>query len=1094
MAREDALDVAAWLADLGLDQYAAAFAENGVDQGVLPRLTAEDLKEIGVAAVGHRRKLLDAIEALQASGASAPATAPRARDAERRQLTVMFIDLVGSTALAARLDPEAMREVLHAYQNAVTGEVLRFDGHVAKLMGDGVLAYFGWPAAHEDEAERAIRAALATVTAVARLAAPTGEPLMARVGIASGLVVVGNLIGEGAAQEEAVVGATPNLAARLQAVAEPGGVVIAEATRRLAGGTFLLRDLGPVGLKGLERPVPAFAVIGEQVSASRFEARQAGLPPPMVGREQELGLLLARWHQTCAGEGQAVLLVGEGGIGKSRLIRALLDATAATAHTPLRYQCSPLHGGTALWPVIQQLSFAADLGSAPSDTAKRERLEALLAPAAGGIAPALPLVAALLGIELPGQPPAEMSPQQRRARTLAVLIEQLLALARRRPVLMVVEDVHWIDPTTLELLGLVLPRIETAAVLLVMTSRPERQPPFGDHPHLTRLTVSRLGRAAAATIAQQVVASGVLPDDVLDTITARTDGVPLFVEELTKTVLETGRVAADALPASLHDSLLARLDRVPEAKSVAQAAACIGRDFTWPVLAGAVALDASELAAALVRDTAYASLLTSRRQQLHARIAAVLVERCAELVATAPELVARHYTEAGLAASAAAYWQRAGEQALARSAAPEAFAHLEQGLIVAASLPPGPATQRQELALQLAFAQAALAAKGFAAPETRRAYARARELCADLGEVVEQFPVLYGRFIVHFQGGDLPVAHEAALEMLRLATARGDVAAEVAAHRIIGSVLSHLGRLEESRRHLEQAVALYDLERHRDSALVYALDSRVVCLFWLVHVLFALGFADQARVRLREALAHARELGHGYTLAYAHAVAGMYLGRVGPEPEVRREAEALVAFAVELGFPLPAAVGLVVEGWALSAAGSVEDGIARMCRGLADYRATGATLWVPDLLALLADSHLRLGRAAAGLAVVQEALDRTEDGGSRWLEAELRRLQGELLLIGPEPRPDQAAAAFERALAVARAQGARMWELRAATSLARLRRDAGAPAEAVLLLGPVHAWFSEGLATPDLVAARRLLDELRAIAGRPAGRRRRPCP
>ncbi|HYZ33461.1 MAG TPA: AAA family ATPase [Crenalkalicoccus sp.] len=1114
------MEIMAWLEGLGLGQYARAFAENGVDAQVLPNLTAEDLKEIGVGAVGHRRKLLDAIATLRTVGASAsqavgasgaaPATAPaQAHEAERRQLTVLFADLVGSTALSGRLDPEEMREVIRAYQDVAAGAVVRFGGYVAKFMGDGMLAYFGWPKAHEDAAERAVRSGLSISEAVPRLVTPAGAPLAARVGIASGLVVVGDLLGEGAAQEQAVIGETPNLAARLQETAKPGAVVVADATRRLLGQVFDLRELAAMRLKGFEHPVSGFLVAGERPSESRFEAHhQAGRLPPMVGRDQELALVLERWRQAVAGEGQAVLLVGEAGIGKSRLVRAVLDAAAADEHIALRYQCSPYHTGTALWPVIQQLGFAARLASTDTGAVKLDKLVGLLRQGTEDVGEAAPLLAALLGIELDAacHPMLrDLSPQQRRARTLAVLVEQLLGLARRHPVVMVFEDAHWIDPTTLELLGQTLDRIAGERVLMLLTSRPDNQPTLGGHPHVTRLTLNRLGRDATKAIVSGLAGDQVLPRAALGVIVDRTDGVPLFVEELTKAVLEAGRAtgAGAVMPASLHASLMSRLDRVPGVKEVAQAAACIGREFTYPLLAAVSPLPETELQAALdrlvvaelvfrrgvppeasytfkhalVRDAAHESLLKAQRQKLHACIVRVLEEHFPGTAIAEPELLAQHCTEAALAERAVDYWQQAGRRALARSATSEAVAHLTRGLEMLAELPGGPAHWRRELGLQLALGQASLAAKGFAAPETGRAYARAGELCRGAGDVPEFFPALYGRFIVHFQRGELAVAHEAARELLRSAESRGDAAARVTGLRIVGSALCHLGRFAESRAHLEAALALYEPGRDRSSALVYALDSRVVCLFWLVHVLLALGYPEQARARMREALGYARELAHPYTLAYALSVACLFHGRHRPGPDARIEADALVTFAAEQGFPLPAAVGRVVGGWArIGEGGAAEEATALMRRGLAEYKATGAELWVPDFLALLAQARGQAGQPAAGLELLAEALDRVAETGGRWLEAELHRLRGELLLASADP--GSAAACFRRAMAVARQQDARMWELRASTSLACLLRDQERRVEAHTILASIYGWFDEGFEVPDLVEAKNLVDGL----------------
>ena len=586
------MDVAAWLRELGLDQYKHAFLDNAIDSDVLPTLTADDLKDIGVTIVGHRRKLLNAIATLRQRPTGGDSISPpalssdRPSEAERRQLTMLFCDLVGSTALSQLLDPEEMRKVLRSYQNAVGGEVARFGGHVAKFMGDGVLAYFGWPQAHEEEAERAVRAGLAITKVVGQLCTPAGEPLAGRVGIATGLVVVGDLVGEGAAREEAVVGETPNLAARLQEAATPGAVVIADGTRRLLGELFELRELEPATLKGFGHPVSGFEVLSERVTGSRFEARRSGRPLPMVGRDQELALVLERWRQAVAGEGQAVLLVGEAGIGKSRLVQATLDAIAGDEYLALRYQCSPLHTGTALWPVSQQLGFAAGLLPADAEAAKLDKLEALLRQGAEDVGEAAPLIAALLGMDTGARYVAQdLTPQQRRARTLAVLVRQLLGLAPRRPVLMVVEDVHWIDPTTLEFLGQALDRIAGARTLMLLTSRPDNQPALGGHPHVTRLTLNRLGRGPTETIVARLTGGRSRPPEVLGEIAARTDGVPLFIEELTKAVLETEAAGpGTAVPASLHASLMARLDRVPGVKEVAQVAACIGREFAYPLL------------------------------------------------------------------------------------------------------------------------------------------------------------------------------------------------------------------------------------------------------------------------------------------------------------------------------------------------------------------------------------------------------------------------------------------------------------------------------------------------------------------------------
>ena len=561
------MDVTEWLQDLGLPDYAALFREQAIDADVLPSLTDADFEKLGLP-LGHRKKLLTAIAALQAAPSST-ASMRRPSHAERRQLTVMFVDLVGSTSLSTRFDPEDMRETLTAYQNAVAGEIARFEGHLAKFMGDGVLAYFGWPRAHEDEAERAVTASLAIVETVDRLRSPDGRPLAARVGIATGLVVVGDLLGSGAAQEEAVIGETPNLAARLQVMAGSGEVVIAEQTRRLIGGLFEVEDLGPCELRGFGEPVKAWRIIRAGAAESRFEARHRAGLPPLVGREQELELLHERWHLAKSGEGQAMLLAGEAGIGKSRLIEALRERIVDEPHTWISHRASPYHTNTALWPFIDQLERAAAFERDDTPPMRLSKLVSLLAQGTDDLTEAVPLIAALLGIPTDGRyPPLDLLPQTQKRKTLEVLLAQLEGLARRRPVLLVLEDAHWFDPTSLELLGPILERVQRQPVLVIITLRPEMTPPWPSFPHVTALTLNRLARRAAAALVEQSSSGCRLPPAVVDEIVAKTEGVPLFIEELTKTVLESGTLrntpeglalvasrGALAIPASLQDSL-----------------------------------------------------------------------------------------------------------------------------------------------------------------------------------------------------------------------------------------------------------------------------------------------------------------------------------------------------------------------------------------------------------------------------------------------------------------------------------------------------------------------------------------------------------
>jgi class 3 adenylate cyclase len=735
------MDIAAWLRELGLEQYEQAFRDNAIDVEVLPDVTDADLAGLGVL-LGHRRKLLRAAATLRAPAMvereASPGEAPssplskmaRTPEAERRQLTVLFCDLVGSTELAAQLDPEDMGAVLRAYQDTVAGEITRFEGHIAKYMGDGVLAYFGWPIAHEDDAERAVRAGLAVTAALTRLAPPAGEPLAARVGIATGMVMVGQMIGEGAAQEQTVVGGTPNLAARLQGLAAPGSAVISQATRRLVGGLFELADLGPQCLKGFAEPIRAWRLVGISAAESRFEAMHSAGLTPLIGREHELGLLLDRWERAKNSEGQVVLLSGEPGIGKSRITQALHERLAAEPHLRLRYHCSPYHVGSALFPVIDQLERAA--GLQPEDTAeiRLDKLETVLSEVTENINEVAPVLAALLWIPTgPRYPPLNLMPEAQKARTFEVLLGQLVGLAARQPVLMVLEDAHWIDPTSAELFGLVMDRIQRLPVLLLMTFRPEFAPPWTGYTHATSLTLSRLGQRQGAQMVERLTSGKPLPPEVLEQILAKTDGVPLFVEELTKTVLESGLLAdagdhfelagpvpALAIPATLHDSLVARLDRLAPVKEVAQIGAVIGREFPYDLLSAVAPMSANQLGDALeqlvsselvfrrgtppgatytfkhalVQDAAYQSLLNSKRQQLHASIAQVLQQQFPDVGETQPEVLAQHFTEAGLGERAIAYWRRAGELAVGRSANVEAIAHLNKGLELLGTMPDAP--------------------------------------------------------------------------------------------------------------------------------------------------------------------------------------------------------------------------------------------------------------------------------------------------------------------------------------------------------------------------------------------------------------------
>ncbi len=1100
------MDVSSWLAEQGLGHQAQAFAENGIGGDVLRDLTDADLKELGLN-LGDRKRLLKAIATLDVgptqdrAGAAEP-SAPSVvlREAERRQLTVMFVDLVGSTALSAELDPEDMREVIRRYQNTVAGEITRFEGYVAKYMGDGVLAYFGYPRAHEDEAERAVRAGLALVETVRGLSTPTGEPLAARVGMATGVVVVGDLVGEGVAQEEAVVGDTPNLAARLQGVAQPGQVVIAERTRRLVGARFELVDLGLQTLKGLAAPVEAFAVLGERAAQSRFEAH-SGQVLPMVGRDQELALLLERWAQAKAGEGQGVLLVGEAGIGKSRITRALLDALADEPHTRIRYQCSAYHTDSALWPVIQQLGHAAGLAANDALEARLDKLEALLRQAGAGALDAAPLIADLIGLDgAPRYGRLNLTPQTQRARTLAALVDQLLGLARKQPVLVVLEDAHWLDPTTLEMIGHALDRIADARALVLLTSRPDQQPELAGHPHMTRLTLNRLSRGGAEAIVARLSGGRPLPAKVIDAIIARTDGVPLYVEELTKTILEIGETS---IPASLHDSLMARIDRIPEVKEVAQIAACIGREFDFSLLAAVADKAEPDLRAsldklaaaeivfrrgtppqvryvfkhALVQDAAYQSLLKSRRQQVHARIAATLEQQFPDIAGAEPELLARHYSDARLAEPAAGYWLEAGRRATKHSADKEALAHFEAGLTQVATLPDGRTRYEIELDLQTAMGMTLIAVTGPGSPEIEATYSRSLTLCAQLDDPARLRGALWGQAVAVYIRGEIERSLDLTVEIVKLAEQASDEVMIVVCLRALGTLRQMLGDFGSARENLESAIRLYRPDDHASLALRYGHDPLAAGQSSLSVVVWALGYPDQALHLSRQSVANAKKIEHPHTLALALNYAGWIRHFLRDPAGLQSLAEDLIALSSEHNFPVWLATAGVLRGNALASQGAATEGVAMIQKGLENYRSLGGMLTLPYLLSLLAEAQTQTNQTEAALHRINDALTIARDGDDRWWMSELQRRQGELLLASTG-RSEEAEECMKNAIATAVGQQAKSLELRAATSLARMWQAQDKRQEAYDLLLPIYGWFTEGFDTVDLKDAKALLDEL----------------
>ena len=1122
------MDIDGWLRGIGLEQYAQTFRDNAMDADVLCDLTDEHLRELGLP-LGPRLKLLRAVAALGTSeqplaSPEITATAPRT-DAERRQLTVMFVDLVGSTALSARLDPEDMREIVGAYHHSCAEQITKAGGFVARYMGDGLLAYFGYPQAHEHDAEGAVLAGLALVEAVPMLKTAAGAPLQVRVGIATGLVVVGDLIGSGETQERGVVGDTPNLAARLQGIAEPNTVVIAEGTRRLLGNLFEFADLGAKDLKGIAGPVRAWLALRASSAEGRFEALHTADLTALVGREEELELLLRRWSRAKRGEGQVVLVSGEAGIGKSRLTAALLERLATEPHTRLRYFCSPHHTDSAFYPIIGQMERAAGLAHDDKPQAKLDKLDAVLAQTSTSPADAA-LLAEMLSLPNDGRYRAlELAPDQLRQRTLEALTLQLAELAGRQPVLMIFEDAHWVDPTSLEAIGRTVDRIKTFPVLLIVTFRPEFDAPWVGQSHVTSLMLNRLGEREAAVIIARLARNKALPADVMVEIIERTDGIPLFVEEMTKAVLEAesegaarrtvGAVPSPALavPASLHASLMARLDRLGPTKEVAQIGSAIGREFSHVLLASVGRKSEAELGSALdrlvkagllsrqgmppqasylfkhalVQDAAYGTLLREPRRALHARIAEAIESQFPDIANSQPDLLARHYSEAGLIDKAASFWGKAGLRSLERSALVEAAEQLTRSLAQIATLPSTPALRREEIRLQTALIAPLMHTKGYAAPEAKDAVERARlliEQAEALGEFPEDplllFSVLYGLLAANFVAFNGDAACKLATEILALAEKQGATAPLMIAHRIMGSSLLMTGDIAEGRAHYDQALAFYSPAEHRPLATRFGQDVRVAILSFRPLALWLLGYPKAALADHEQALRDAREIGHAATLMYAlsnTAMTHIFCRSYATATALTTE---LVALADEKGALFWKAYGMMHQGCVLAMTGKSTNAVQMFTSGFNALRARGTTLYMPWYLSLLSVTYAELGRNDDAWRCLGEATTTMERGGERWFEAEIHRTAGEIALMDPEPEAAKAEAYFESALAVARKQQAKSWELRAAMSMARLWRDRGKKQQAHDLLAPVFGWFTEGFDTLDLKEVKALLDELHA--------------
>ncbi len=1105
-------NVADWLCELGLDQYVDLFVRNGIDTDVLSDLTDHDLEKLGIV-LGDRRRMLRAIA--QIGNQTEKGAADSESDAERRHLTIMFCDLVGYTALSSQADPEDMREVIAAYRATCASAIKAYGGFVARFTGDGVLAYFGYPRAHEDDAERAVRASLDIVAGLkGKNIAPAGS-LSARIGIATGFVIIGELIGDAACTEQEATGDTPNLAARLQSLAEPGTVVIADATRRLVGRVFTLRDLGEVEIKGLSDRQHIWAVEAVGNAEARFETVRATPVGAFVGRENETALLAERLELAWRGEGQVVLICGEPGIGKSRLAAWIDQHAAPQSHIRLRYQCSPYHMDSALYPFIAQIERAADFRPDDSPDQRLDSLEALLALSTSQVQAVAPLIASLLNIPAEARyPPLALNPVEQRRRTLLALVEQLEGLARRGPVLLVFEDVHWADATSIELLGRALDRMGALPILAVVTFRPEFKVPWTIRPNVTVLPLDRFNRRDSEAMIHEMTGGRDLSPAIVDQIIAKTDGVPLFIEELTKWAVASGALvegsAAQGLerspayfpvPESLQDSLTARLDHMAPVKDTAQVAAVIGRDFSYSLLkiisgredrelrSALEQLEEAELVFrqgdpaegvysfkhALLQDAAYQSLLKNRRQLLHRRIAETMRDKFAALAETQPEVIAHHFGGAGMPQDAVEWWGKAGERSLRRSAFVEAIGHFRRASDCAGSLPDVPAVRHIRLRLQIACGNALAASRGSHDAETTATFARARELAVSFPEASERFSAYFGLWAGHHVRGEIVQMRELAEAFLNDAARHKGSPELCVAHRVYGVTNWFQGDFVGARTHLEEALSNYDPERDRDLAYRFGGDLGVAAMVYLALVLWPLGEVARARKLIEGGLRLAVEHGHIYTLAYGYGYTGIFETIRRDPVRATPHLEDFLGLSQKYGLQLFEIGASFMLSWARWHTDR-EPGSSVMQRCLATLAQQKYALFWTVMHTLLAEVEAGEGRVENGLQILNDQLAEIERTSHHAFDVELHRMRGELLLRSGVAGRAAAEAAFRRAIEIAQQQRTVTFGLRASLSLAQLYKDMGRHEAARDLLVPALRGFDDPDEVPEVLQAQRLLE------------------
>lgn len=1115
--------VADWLASIQLEKYAEVFEREAIDADLLSDLTSDDLKEMGIP-LGDRKRLLKAIAdraittATRRAASNATAFPTGESGAERRQITIIFCDLVGYTELAGRLDPEDVGDAVRTYQAACSEVIERWDGYIAKFLGDGVLAYFGWPRAHEDDAERAVRAGLDLCATVARQRANDGTFLNARVGVATGLVMVGELIGEGVAQQEAVFGATPNLAARLQSIADPGRVAIAPSTRELIGDLFELTDLGRFDVKGFSEPLSVHQVDRAAESSTRFEARSGRGLTPFVGRDEELNTLRRKWDEAGRGNGSAVLITGEAGIGKSRLATALVEYARQGPHQILKDQCSPYHSNSALHPVTEQFTRFARIDRDDSDEVRLAKLTQMLRDTIGDDAETVAIMATLLSIPFtPRFPALSLGAVRQRERTIEIVNQFALRLSRAAPVLLVLEDAHWSDPTTLDALERLLTLLPNERVLAVITARPGFERPWLNQAHVAHLDLTRVPNAAAHDIVARVAGGKAFPSVVADRIVATADGVPLFVEELTRTVIESGQlvdrgdrfelsgsVVDLAIPATLRDSLAARVDRLGQEKDVAQVAAAIGRTFPAALLGRVIQEDDERLERriarlvetgvfdvhgsaaerrlsfrhALIQEVAYRSLLKASRKRIHERIAAALEQWFLAETQAHPETLGFHLAEAGFNERAAEQFLMAAGRALNVSAPTEALAHLNRGLDLVRDVAPGARRDLVCLRLYATLGTAWMLARGWATPEVETAYKSATELSYAASDTAEAVWILWGAWVHSHVRGRLHEAKALSERIRAVARTSGDPEAALIADMIALQEAHYAGRLIEAEEHRRALESNFRPERHRALINQYSTDLQLVGQIHRAIALWILGQPDDALALAWQAESLARSLAHPYSMSWCLTWGALpYLLR-GELDELERRLAEGVAIATSQGFAYTEALGVVLGGWLVGERGDLAAGLAQMESGLSAFTATGAEIAVPFFLTLKAELLSRAGRHADALAAVEQALAQVERWGEAWQRSEIHRVKGDILLQMHEP--EQARDNLRLAMEIARKQCALGWQLRAATSLARLDIYEHHADSALATLGPVLRKVEQGASTSDVRSALNLVSGLEA--------------